>query len=244
MTQDTHFWRPLLKRLANFSEFTEEEAETIAGLSATAQRLCVGTVLIEEGDRPEDVIYLVEGWAARYKILPDGRRQIVAILIPGDLCDVQVFTLKEMDHSIALLSDAKVARIPKRTMLQTMEDTPRIARAMWWSTLVDEAVLREWLVNMGQRNAFERLAHLFCELWLRLKQVGLTSGHGFHLPLSQEGLADTMGLTPVHINRTLQRMREERLITLRSGELVIEDIERLQKIADFNPNYLHLLQRK
>lgn len=212
-------------------------------LSDFQKTLPAGVDLIEEGDRPDDVIYLIEGWAARYKILPNGKRQIMAYLIPGHLCDIHIFILRSMDHSIGLLSDARVARIPKHDVLSLIDQSPKIARALWWATLVDEATLRAWLVNIGQRNAFEAIAHLFCELWVRLEQVGLADGYSYELPLTQEQLGDTIGLTPVHVNRTLQRMRDERLISLRSGHLVILDIDRLRKIASFEPNYLHLVPR-
>ncbi|MCH2487781.1 MAG: Crp/Fnr family transcriptional regulator [Erythrobacter sp.] len=234
---------PLSQKLSRFVDLDASERAMLDTFCRTTQSLASGTTLIEEGDRPDDVVFLVEGWGYRFKILPTGERQIMAYLVPGDLCDVHIFILQEMDHSIGLLSDARVARIPKADMLQAFHEHPRIAQALWWATLVDEAVLREWLVNIGQRSAFESIAHLFCELWLRLSEVGLTKGYTFALPFTQEQLGDTMGLTPVHVNRTLQRMREEGLITLKSKELVIEDIERLRQIADFNPNYLHLDRR-
>lgn len=237
------FHNPLARKLGNFADFSKGDLRLLDDLSSNTTTLKAGTDLIKEGDRPDDVIYLIEGWAARYKILAGGQRQITAFLIPGDLCDIHIFILKKMDHDIGLLSDARVARIPKADMLALMAHSPNITKALWWATLVDEAVLREWLVNMGQRNAFQRIAHLFCELWVRLHQVGLTVEHSFRLPLNQEQLGDTIGLTPVHVNRTLQRMRAEGLITLQSRELVIQDISRLRQIADFQPNYLHLDRR-
>lgn len=202
-----------------------------------------GTVIIEEGDRPDDVLLLISGWAYRYKILPDGSRPIMAYLVPGDLCDIHIFILETMDHGIALLSDAEIVSIPKERMLETMRARPRVAEALWWATLVDEAVLREWLVNMGHRSAYERIAHLFCELWLRLSEVGEVMDHSFHAPLTQEQLGDTMGLTPVHVNRTLQRMRADGLITFEGKYLTIRDIDTLRDIAAFEPNYLHLKRR-
>ena len=183
---------------------------------------------------------LLEGWAFRYKHLADGSRQIMAYLLPGDLCDIRIFMFEEMDHSIGLLSDAKVVKIPCTEMLELLDRYPRIERALLWATLVDEATLREWLLNIGQRNALQRLSHLFCELCVRLKVVKLVdSSETFALPLTQAELADTTGMTAVHVNRSLQRLRNDGLIVARDGKLTILDFERLAEIAGFNPTYLH-----
>jgi CRP-like cAMP-binding protein len=234
---------PLARKLSSFIDLAPEDVARLDALSRSVRRYGAGKNLIKEGDRPEVVFLLVDGWAFRYKVLPDGSRQILAYLIPGDLCDIHIFILKEMDHSIGLLSNAQVAAIPKQAMLDLIHEHPRIGEALFWSTLVDEGVLREWLVNLGQRDAFQRIAHLFCEMWLRMCQVELTEGGEFSLPLTQEQLGDTMGLTSVHVNRVLQRMRAEGLISLSSKNLVIHDIDRLKQIAQFDPNYLHLERR-
>ena len=198
--------------------------------------------LIREGDEPRDVQLILEGFACRYKLLADGRRQIMAYLLPGDFCDLHIFILRRMDHSIATLSPCRVAAIPRRRILELTE-RPAIARAPWWATLVDEAVLREWLVNIGARPAEERIAHLLCELLLRLRTVGLASGGGYALPITQAEIADTMGLTNVHVNRVLQRLRAEGAITLEERRLVILDVDRLMAFSGFDPNYLHLAER-
>jgi CRP-like cAMP-binding protein len=195
--------------------------------------------IIREGDRPDHVHLIVDGWAARYKLLPDGARQITAFLLPGDLCDVHVTILGEMDHSISTVGRATVAFI-RRSEMEALAARPTIARAFWWSTLVDEAVLRAWIVNVGRRDAFEAIGHLMCELYVRMRNVGLTTEHRFDLPLTQEDLADALGLTPVHVNRVLQSMRADGLISLRRSALEILDYRRLEDAAGFNPNYLHL----
>lgn len=148
-----------------------------------------------------------------------------------------------MDHSIGLLSAARFAEVRQDEMRDLLREHPKVAEALWWSTLVDEAVLREWLVNVGQRSAYERMAHLFIELFYRLEVVGLAVGMAFTLPVTQEQLADTLGLTPVHINRTLQRMREEGLIELENRRLRILDMGRLCNIAAFDDKYLHRERR-
>jgi CRP-like cAMP-binding protein len=199
--------------------------------------------LIREGEAPSDVNLILEGFACRYKMTPDGSRQIMAYLVPGDFCDLHVFILKTMDHTIATLSPCTVVKIPRAQILALME-RPAIARAFWWAALVDEATLREWLVNIGVRSAEHRVAHLLCELLLRLDTVGLTNGNSYELPITQAELADTTGLTSVHVNRVLQRLRRDGLITLRGKHLVILDVARLKAFSGFNPNYLHLSDPK
>jgi CRP-like cAMP-binding protein len=181
----------------------------------------------------------MEGWAARYKVVPDGSRQITAILVPGDFCDLHITILGEMDHGITALTRVKVALVPHLVMENLPVDRPQLGRALWWATLVDEATLRAWIVNLGRRDAAERVAHLFCELHARLKLVGLADEDDFSLPLTQEILADALGLTPVHINRVLQRLRSQDLIELEGGELRILNLPHLRKLAGFDPTYLH-----
>ena len=231
---------PLAAKLRNFAPLSDDDAAKLDRLCTDVRSYRVRQDLIKEGDQPKFVFLLVEGWACRYKILADGKRQIMAYLVPGDLSDTHAFILKQMDHSIGLLSSAKVAAIPRQKMLQTLNESPALTRALWWSTLTDEAVLREWLVNIGQRDAYGRIAHLLAELWLRLRSVGLTTDGGFVLPVTQTDLADTLGLTPVHVNRMLQRLRMDELIELSRGRLRIPDVLKLMAVTRFEPNYLHL----
>ena len=151
---------------------------------------------------------ILDGFACRYKLTSEGKRHIMAYLISGDFCDLHVFILKAMDHNIGALSPCRVVNIPRNRILE-MTTRPALARALWWATLVDEAVLREWLVNMGQREAPERIAHLLCELLLRLRAIGLAASDAYELPITQEALGDTMGLSAVHVNRSLQKLRSE-----------------------------------
>jgi CRP-like cAMP-binding protein len=195
--------------------------------------------IISEGDRPDQVRLILDGWAARYKVVPDGGRQITAFLIPGDFCDLHVTILKEMDHSITALTPATVASIPHGELEALMKERPALARALWWSTLVDEGVLRAWIVNLGRRRAYESIAHLMCEMHIRMEHVGLVEDGRFDLPVTQEELADALGLTPAHVNRILQRLRTEGLITLKERLLTILEISGLRRVAGFDPNYLH-----
>ena len=233
---------PLVAKLGTIADLPTEDLALLDDLCADARSLGARRSIIREGDRPDHVHLMVEGWAARYKLLPDGARQITAFLIPGDFCDLHITILAEMDHSIATLTQSRVAFIP-RSKIEALTERPRIARAFWWATLVDEAVLRSWIVNVGRRDAYEAVGHLMCELYVRMKNVGLAADHRFELPLTQEELADALGLTPVHVNRILQRMRAEELITLRQGSLAILDYRRLQRASGFNSNYLHIGER-
>jgi len=196
--------------------------------------------IIHEGDKPRYVNLILDGYACRYKTLEDGRRQIVAFFMPGDICDAHMFILRQMDHSIGTLSPVRLAEIPGDVFIELMQTSPRMARALWWNTLVEEAVAREWTLNVGQRSAYERMAHILCEFFLRLRAVGLTNGDSCELPMTQAELADALGLSTVHVNRTLQELRGNRVITLRGRVLVIHDLQTLQEAALFNPNYLHM----
>ncbi|HEX9932375.1 MAG TPA: Crp/Fnr family transcriptional regulator [Allosphingosinicella sp.] len=233
---------PLLARLDSIADLPREDREALNDLCADAREVGARRNIIREGDKPEHVHLVVEGWAARYKLLADGARQITAFLLPGDFCDLHVTILGEMDHSIATLTRARVAYIPRREM-DELTERPKLARAFWWATLVDEAVLRAWIVNVGRRDAFEAVGHLMCELYVRMDNIGLVTGDGFEMPLTQEEIADALGLTPVHVNRVLQRMRSEGLISLKRGALEILDQDRLQTVSGFSANYLHTEDR-
>lgn len=230
---------PLVAKLQTVAELSSGDLEALAHLSSDAREMGARRNIIREGDRPDHVHLIVDGWAARYKLLPDGSRQITAFLIPGDFCDLHIAVLGEMDHSIATLTRATVAFIHHRT-IQELTDRPGLTRAFWWATLVDEAVLRAWIVNAGRRDAHGAIGHLICELYVRMKNVGLVTGHRFELPLTQEEIADALGLTPVHVNRVLQRMRAEELISLKRGSLTILDYPRLEESSGFSANYLHI----
>ncbi|HEX6374282.1 MAG TPA: Crp/Fnr family transcriptional regulator [Allosphingosinicella sp.] len=230
---------PLIAKLETRVPLRDADRRALAALCADAREVGPRRNLVREGDRPDHVHLMVEGWAARYKLLPDGARQITAFLLPGDFCDLHVTLLGEMDHSIATLTRAKVAFIPRATM-DAVTGRPGLVKAFWWTTLVDEAVLRAWIVNVGRRDAFGAVGHLICELYVRLRSVGLVADHRFALPLTQEEIADALGLTPVHVNRVLQRLRAESFISFRHGLLTIHDYGRLERASGFNPNYLHI----
>src|SRR5687768_12945314 len=219
------------------------DREALGALCRNVRRVEAHRDVISDGDNPEHVHLVLDGWAARYKLLADGSRQITAFLIPGDFCDAHVAILRHMDHAIVALTPATVAYISPALFDDLPRQRPELARALWWATLVDEAVLRAWIVNLGRRDAYAGIAHLICELHARLRNVGLVEHGCFELPLTQEVFADALGLTPVHTNRVLQRLRAEKLITLRGGTLSILDAEGLRRAADFDPDYLHARRR-
>jgi CRP-like cAMP-binding protein len=230
---------PLITKLEQFTKLSDDDRRSVEDAIRDVRQFEARQDVIVEGERPDDVHLLLEGWAGRYKVLPDGGRAIMAYLIPGDVCDIHITLLNEMDHSIGTLSPAKVAFIPREKMDELMRKGDNLGRALMWSTLVDEAILREWLVNLGHRPADKRVAHLICEMMLRSNAVGLTDDDSFDLPLTQEELADTMGITPVHMNRTLQALRGHNLITTQGKRVYINDVTRLMEFSGFNPNYLH-----
>ena len=232
----------LTRKLESFAPLPEADKLLLDEVVREAQEVGPREDLIREGDAPTHVNLILEGFACRYKVLADGTRQIMAYLVPGDFCDLHVFILKQMDHTIATLSRCTVVKIPRARILELTE-RPAIARAFWWAALVDEATLREWLVNVGARPAEQRVAHLLCELLVRLRVVGLADGGQYELPLTQQELGDTTGLSNVHVNRVLQHLRREGLITLKDKKLVILDVERLEAFSGFTPNYLHLAPR-
>ena len=196
--------------------------------------------IVREGQKPTVVRLVTAGWACRYKDLPDGRRQIVGFFLPGDFCDLNVYILQQMDHSIGAITPVQYLAIPPDVMERLTASRPRVGQALLWHHLVESSIQREWLLNVGQRSAIERLAHLFVELYLRLRSVGMARGQTIDFPLTQNDLAEATGVTPVHLNRTLQELRRQGLIELRAKRLTILDLGRLKQMSLFNENYLHL----
>jgi CRP-like cAMP-binding protein len=230
---------PLLNKLELFGRLSDSDRQLVQAVVRHPRRVPAKANIIQEGDTPSDVHLVYSGLACRSKLLPNGKRQIFAYLVPGDFCDLHVFILRHMDHTIETLAPCEFVEIPRARVLE-LTAHPEIARALWWANLVDEAVLREWLVNLGQRDALHRIAHLFCELHLRMDSVGLVEEDTFSLPITQAELGETMGLSTVHVNRALQELRSRGLIAFNSNKLVISDIGRLRAMSGFNPNYLHL----
>lgn len=230
---------PLVRKLEAFRPLSEAERTTLERVSAQGTVVGPRIDLIREGDAPDGVIVVMEGIACRQKHRANGSRQITAFLVPGDTCDLDVGLLTRMDHTVTTLSICRVVRLSGDVVTRLLEEHPAIAKALRTSTLVDEATLREWLVNVGCRSAIERIAHLLCELLVRLQIVGFASEDSYELPVTQLDLADTVGLSNVHVNRSLQELRRQGVIELKGRSLRILDHQRLRTIAEFNARYLH-----
>lgn len=227
-------------KLELFSRLSTDDRAALAAISRNYRFVDARRDVIAEGDRPRHVHLVLDGWACRYKQLPDGKRQIVGLFVPGDFCDVNVYILRQMDHSIGAITRLKVAVIAPEDMNALTAERPRVTQALWWHDLVTAGIQREWILNLGQRSAYERLAHLLVELYLRLRSVGRAQHCRCDFPLTQNDLADATGLTSVHVNRTLQELRRDRLIELERKQLQILNLERLMDVSMFNSNYLHL----
>ena len=232
---------PLTMKLEQFTQFGQEERQRFDDLlrypTKTYER---GEAIIREGEKVRDIHLVLTGLAARAKTLPDGDRQIMAFLVPGDLFDVEVFVLEVMDHEITAMGDTSCVVIPESVMDELLSESSKLTRALWWSTMTDCAVLREWITNHGRRDAHERMAHLCYEMLIRYRIVGGTTNNTFPFPITQEDLADATGMSPVHANRTLQELRSEGLIELKNKVLTVLDPLRLKKVAKYETNYLHL----
>jgi CRP-like cAMP-binding protein len=235
-----HMANPLLRKLSNFAPLSSEEQQAVADACTDIRPVGAREDVIAQGQPTAGVHVLLEGFACRYKVLENGRRQIVSYFVPGDLCGLRVFILGRMDHSIGGIAPSKFAVIAPQAVQEMTDRYPQLTRALCWSTLVEEAILREWIVSVGQRTALERMGHLFCELFFRFRAVGMHYGTSCAMPLTQLELGETLGLSAVHVNRTLQELRRQHLITLEGGVLTIPDLDGLARLSLFNPDYLHL----
>ena len=228
-----------VEKLKGFASLSREEVSALAGATATPRTYAAKHDLIREGDRPGPVFVILDGWACRYKILPNGSRQVLAYLMPGDSCDLHIGLLAEMDHNIQTITPSIVAMIEREVMDEIMDRYPGVGKAMYVGQLIDEGTMRAWITSMGRRTSIERVAHLMCELYLRARNIGLTLEPRLALPLSQSMLADSLGMTPVHLNRVMKELRNSGAMTLKRGSLFIEDPSLLIRIAGFDENYLH-----
>src|SRR4051794_26256272 len=225
ITADGPSPNPLVTKLSRFTKLSAEDTNVLDELAQTRVRQAGRREeIIREGDPPRSLRVFLSGWACRSKALESGRRQIVSFLLPGDLCDLNVFVLREMDHTISTLTPVTYAEVSHDSLGAIMSKYPRITQGLLWDTLVGSAIAREWVLNIGQRSAIERMSHLSCEIHMRLRAVNLTNGGRIKMPLPQSDLADATALSAVHVNRTLMEMRSRGLITLRGGELNILDL--------------------
>lgn len=240
-TSDRSLVAPVIRRMSALRPLPAEACASLEyAVLEGLQRAGPGEDLISEGDAVDSVRVVLSGWLCRYKSLEDGRRQIVNFIFPGESCDAHAFLLSTMDHSIATLTPVVYSDIKRARFESLMASDSSLAEAFWCETLVNNAIQREWAINLGRRVALERVAHLFCEIFERLRPVGMIEGNSCIMPITQMDLADATGLSVVHLNRTVQELRGSGLIVLRERTLTIPDLDALKHVALYSPSYLQL----
>lgn len=233
-------YNPLIRKLESIFTLTDDERQALESLPMQIVAIKADQDIVREGDAPSRSCLLLSGFACTYKVTGQGKRQIVSFNIPGDIPDLQSLHLRVLDNGISTISPCRVGFITHEVLRDICDRYPRLASAFWRETLIDAAIFREWVMNVGRREAYTRMAHVLCELLTRLRAVGLAKDHSCELPITQSEFADAMGVTTVHVNRVLQQMRAEGLIELKGDRLNIPDWEKLRKVGEFDPTYLHL----
>jgi CRP-like cAMP-binding protein len=236
----SHILNPLLRKLESVASLSAEEKAAILDLPITVRQMRPDHDIVRERDRPSQCCLVLDGWLCRYKILETGARQIFSFHIAGDIPDLQSLHLKTMDHNLGTLVPSTVAFIQHDSVRALAKDFPHVCNVLWRDTLIDAAIFREWMVGMGRRNAPSRIAHLICELFTKLRAVGLTRGYTCDFPITQSVMGDALGLSTVHVNRSLMELRGKGLIKLEKQVLTILNWHGLQKEGGFDPLYLHL----
>lgn len=240
MPATSHEHDRLIRKLESIGDLSAGEKAAIGRLPLDVRVFGAGTDLVREGDRPSHSCLIVEGMTCRYKMTGDGQRQIMAFHLPGDIPDLQSLHLQTMDQGLGAITRTTAALIAHESLYELFRAHPSIGHLMWRDTLIDAAVFREWLVGVGRRSAYSRIADLLCELFVRARAVGLTHGDTMELPITQSELGDALGLSAVHVNRVLQELRADGFISSRGRTLVINDWPGLEKAGDFDPTYLHI----
>ncbi|MFL5131486.1 MAG: Crp/Fnr family transcriptional regulator [Microvirga sp.] len=231
---------PLIRKMESVFTLTEDERQALETLPMQVMVIKDDQDIVRMGDRPSRSCLILSGFAATYKVTAGGKRQIVSFAIAGDIPDLQSLHLKTLDTSIATISTCRVGFIQHEALRNICLLYPRIGAAFWRETLIDAAIFREWVMNVGQREAYQRMAHVLCELLVRLRAVGLAEDHACDLPITQAEFADALGITTVHVNRVLQQMRADGLIVSKGTQIKIPDWDKLKQAGEFDPAYLHL----
>jgi CRP-like cAMP-binding protein len=235
-----HYLDPFLEKIEVRDKLTDDEKAALRAMPQKLVRTAARARIVEEGEKPTHACMVLEGLVYRSKIAANGRRQIISFHVPGDMVDLHTVLFKVADHTIETVRNAAIVLVPHSAVLKTAEEVPALARAFWYDTLLDASIQREALLNVGRRDARTRTAHLFCELAVRLKRVGLVNGGVFELPLTQTDLADALGVTPIHTNRVLARFRAQGLLEFSGRSVTIPDWKALCAIGEFDATYLHL----
>jgi CRP-like cAMP-binding protein len=218
----------------------EEDQAAVLALPHVVHDYEVGQYVAREGDLPTYSCVVLSGFAVRHKIVAQGRRQILNLHVPGDMVDLQNSMLRVADHNVQMLTAARVALIPREAVVDLAFSRPEVGKTLWLETLIEGSISREWIANVGQRDSKSKVGHLLCEFAYRLNAVGLGEECNYELPMTQEQLADAVGLTSVHVNRTLKLLEAEDLIQRNRRSVVIRDWKRMAEVSDFRPTYLHL----
>ena len=230
----------MVRKLKTRSDLDEADAAAVLALPHVERSHYAATYIVREGEPPgKHCIFLESGFAFRQKITLQGARQIVSLHMPGDFLDLQNLFLNISDHNVQALTDLKAIGLARADLQQLALVRPNIGRALWIDALVDSSIYREWVTNIGRRSARARVAHLLCEFGTRLKMAGLESEAGFELPMTQEQLADALGLTPVHVNRTLKSLAADGVVYRKRRFISFTNWETVKAIGDFNGLYLH-----
>jgi CRP-like cAMP-binding protein len=227
-------------KLRLWKDLTPEEEKAILALPHRVERLDAGRYVVREGDQPKHSCLLISGFAYRHKVVANGARSISSIHMRGDIVDLQNALLGLADHNVQTLSDAEIALIPREAIREIAFAFPNVGMAMWYDTLVDGSIFREWIANVARRDAATRIAHLLCEFAVRLEVAELGDKFSFELPMTQEELADATGLTSVHVNRTLKALESTGDIKRAKRHVAIADWAKIKRTADFRSTYLHL----
>ena len=232
--------RPMARKLELWNRLPPEDCDALLALPHTVRPFEAGHYVVWDGDRPQHCGVLLGGYAARHKNVGDGGRQIFSVHMRGDVLDLQNSLLGRADHNVQMITDGEVALIPVEAIRDIAATRPAVGMAMWYETLVEASIFREWITNVGRRDARTRLCHLLCEIALRVEAVGLGDRRDFTLPMTQEQLADATSLTSIHVNRTLQGLSADGLIVRSRRSVTVPDWARLAEAGDFSPDYLHL----
>jgi CRP-like cAMP-binding protein len=231
---------PLILKLEQRDQLSVEERRILEGTTSRIKEFRPNEDIVREGETMEFSCLLLEGWTSRNKTLANGRHAITALHVMGDFVDLHSLLLRPMDQTVTAITPCRMALVPHESLREITRHHPHLARMLWLSTLIDAAIHRQWLFAMGQLSSAGQLAHLICELYLRLQSVGQARDLSFTFPITQVLLADVLGISPVHVNRTVQELRRENLITWTGMLIRIEDWDRLSRSADFDPAYLNL----
>ena len=229
---------PLGRKLGAFVALSEQELAALAVFHQRRRTFEPGVDLVRQGQLGQIAYILADGWVCSYKLLSNGTRQIVDFQVLGDFLGLRSVLFRTSDHHAEAMTKVEVSEVSSTDLIDAFANTPRLATAVLWAASRDEAMVVEHLVDLGRRNALERTAHLLLELGARLKLVGLGTKEGYACPINQYMLADALGLTAVHINRIMRQLREEGLLTFRSGQVIFDDFEKLVELADFDTAYL------